>query len=53
MFHGINWGDAGAWAGAFLSLGSAIGYAAAHDWRRALYFFFACAITVTIAWPAR
>ena len=31
----VNWGDVGAWAGAMLSLGSAIGYAVAHDYRKA------------------
>ena len=34
-------------------LASAIGYAAVKDWRRALYFFFAFAITVVVIWPAR
>ena len=47
---GINWGDAGAWAGAILALASAIGYAIAHDWRRALYFFFAACITLVVIW---
>ena len=45
-----NWGDISAWAGALLSLSSAIGYAFAHDWRKALYFGFAFAITVTVIW---
>jgi hypothetical protein len=46
----LNWGEAGAWANAALSLASAVGYTLVHDWRRALYFLFAFAITVTIIW---
>jgi nitrate/nitrite transporter NarK len=48
MLSGVNWGQAGAWAGAFLSLGSAFGYALAKDYRRALYFFFAFCITCVV-----
>ena len=47
----MNWGNVGAWAGAGLALFSSIGYGFAGDIRRTLYFFFAFAITVTIAWP--
>lgn len=50
MFHGINWGVVGGWAGALLSLASAVGYAFQRDWRNALYFGFACAITVVVIW---
>jgi len=50
MFHGINWGEIMAWAGALLCFGSAIGYAVAHDYRRALYYTFAFAITVVVIW---
>jgi hypothetical protein len=50
MLSGVNWGNVVAWAGAFLSLGSAIGYAFAKDYRRALYFAFAFAITITVIW---
>jgi hypothetical protein len=46
----INWGQVIAWAGALLSLGAAIGYAVAKDWRHALYFFFAFCITVCVIW---
>ena len=48
MFHGINWGEVGAWAGAGLCIASAVGYAFAHDYRRALYYAFAFAITLTV-----
>ena len=44
----INWGQIVAWAGAFLSLGAAIGYTFAKDWRHALYFLFAAAITIVV-----
>ena len=37
----LNWGEIGAWAGAGLCIVSAIGYAVAHDYRRALYYAFA------------
>ena len=47
---GVNWGVVGGWAGALLSLGSAIGYAFQRDWRHALYFAFAFAITVVVIW---
>ena len=50
MFHGINWGNIGAWAGIALSAVSAIGYAFAGDIRRALYFFFAVCITAVVIW---
>jgi len=50
MFHGINWGVIGGWAGIGLSAASAIGYAFSGDVRRALYFFFACCITVCVVW---
>jgi len=46
----VNWGQISGWAGALLSLASAIGYAYAHDWRRALYFFFAFCITATVVY---
>lgn len=48
--NGVNWGVVGGWAGAVLSLISAIGYAYAKDWRHALYFFFAFCITVCVIW---
>lgn len=47
---GLNWGQISAWTGAWLSLASAIGYAAAHDYRKALYFALAFAITVVVIW---
>lgn len=46
----MNYGYAISWLGAALSLGAAIGYACAHDWRKALYFFFAFCITATVIW---
>ena len=46
----LNWGEIGAWAGAGLCVVSAVGYAVAHDYRRALYYAFACAITVVVIW---
>ncbi len=46
----MNWGNVIAWAGALLSLGSAVGYAFAHNWQKALYFLFAFCITVTVIW---
>jgi TPP-dependent pyruvate/acetoin dehydrogenase alpha subunit len=50
MFHGINWGTVGSWAGIGLGVISAVGYAFAHDYRRALYFTFGVAITLTVIW---
>ena len=46
----LNWGEVAAWAGIVLSLASALGYAAVHDVRRALYYLFAAAITLTVVW---
>ena len=46
----VNWGNVGAWAGITLGLISAIGYAFAHDYRRALYFTLGAAITMTVVW---
>ena len=46
----MNWGDIGAWSGVVLCVLSCIGYAFAHDTRRALYYFFAAAITITVIW---
>jgi hypothetical protein len=50
MSQGINWGDIGAWAGIALGVISAIGYAFAHDYRRALYFFFGVCITLCVVY---
>ena len=44
----MNWGQVIAWAGALLSLGASVGYFVAKDYRKALYFFFAFCITVTV-----
>lgn len=44
----MNIGQISAWAGALLSLASAVGYLCAKDYRRALYFLFVFAITVTV-----
>lgn len=46
----VNLGEVGAWAGIALGVVSAIGYAFAHDYRRALYFSFGVAITLTVIW---
>lgn len=46
----VNWGVLSSWAGAWLSLASAIGYFFAKDYRRALYFAFAFGITVVVIW---
>jgi TPP-dependent 2-oxoacid decarboxylase len=46
----LNWGEISAWGIIGLSFASAVGYAVAHDWRRALYFLFATCITLTVAW---
>lgn len=45
-----NWGEIGGWAGAILALASAVGYAFAHDLRRALYYLFAFGIGVVVIW---
>lgn len=44
----MNWGQVIAWAGALLSLGSAVGYFVAKDYRKSMYFLFALCITVTV-----
>jgi len=47
----MNWGF---YIGCFSVLQCAacsVGYAAARDWRHALYFLFAAAITATVIWP--
>lgn len=48
--HGVNWGFVGGWAGALLALGTSFGYLAMKDYRKALYFFFAFCINLTIVW---
>lgn len=49
----MNWGQIGGWAGALFALGTSVGYAYARDYRRALYFFFAFCITLTVVWPGK
>lgn len=46
----MNFGAVFAWTGIVLSSGAAVGYAAIHDWRRALYFFFGACITAVVTW---
>jgi hypothetical protein len=46
----VNWGQIIAIAGVVLSMGAAIGYACAKDYRHALYFFFGGCITVVAMW---
>lgn len=46
----VNWGQIIAWAGVTLSVGAAIGYAFARDYRHALYFALGAAITVVAMW---
>jgi hypothetical protein len=50
MLSGVNWGNVASWGGVMFGLASAIGYAFAQDWRRAIYFALAAAITVTVIW---
>jgi len=50
QIHNLNWGQIIAWAGILLSIGAAIGYAFARDWRHFLYFTFAAAITICVVW---
>jgi hypothetical protein len=50
MLHDINWGNVIAWSGVIQSTGAAIGYAFAKDYRHALYFLFAAAITLVVIW---
>lgn len=47
----MNWGSIVGWTGAFLSLGSSIGYFYVKDYRRGFYFLFGFAITICIVWP--
>jgi hypothetical protein len=46
----INWGEIASWGGIIFGLSSAIGYAVAHDYRRALYFTFGVCITLCVIW---
>jgi type IV secretory pathway VirB2 component (pilin) len=46
----VNWGNVAAYGGIAFGLATAIGYAFAHDWRRALYFFFGVCITLCVIW---
>jgi hypothetical protein len=44
----MNYGTAISWVSVVLCVGSSVGYFCAGDVRRALYFFFAACITVTV-----
>jgi hypothetical protein len=46
----MNWGAVIGWTGVAQCIAACIGYAFAHDMRRALYYLFAAAITVTVIW---
>lgn len=46
----MNWGKILGWAITALSLAASVGYLAVHDYRRALYYFFAACITATITY---
>ena len=46
----MNWGKILAWASIALCAGASIGYLCAGDHRRALYYFFAACITMTVSW---
>ena len=50
VLSSINWGEVGAWAGIVLGVISAIGYAVAQDYRRALYYTFGVCITLCVIW---
>lgn len=47
-FANINWGKTSAWTLVVFMLICSIGYAASKDYRRALYWFFAACVTVTV-----
>lgn len=44
----INWGKVFAWVLIVLMLACALGYALAKDYRKALYWFFAACVSVTV-----
>ncbi len=46
----MNWGSVIGWVGVAQCVAACIGYACTHDTRRALYYLFAAAITVTVIW---
>ena len=50
ILHSLNYGQIIAWSGIALSIGAAIGYAFARDWRHALYFAFAASIAIVVIW---
>ncbi len=47
----MNWGFYIGVFSVFQSVACAVGYAVVRDWRHALYFAFAAAITCTVIWP--
>lgn len=48
-----NWGLIIGWFGVVQCIACSVGFAFARDWRRALYYLFACAITLTVIWPTK
>lgn len=46
----MNWGDRIAFLNVLLSLGAALGFFCAADWRRGLYFSLGAAITGVATW---
>lgn len=44
----MNWGRIFGWALAGMTFACSVGYAFAHDWRRAIYFALCGAINVTV-----
>jgi len=46
----MNFGQLISWVGVLLNVGAAVGYCIARDYKRALYFFFAACITLTVIW---
>ena len=49
--NNMNWGRIIGWAIVALSAASSVGYLMAGNYRQALYFFFAAAITAVVNWP--
>ena len=47
----MNWGAVIGWTGVVQCIGACIGYACAHDTRRAMYYLFAAAITLVVIYP--
>jgi hypothetical protein len=48
MMTQLNWGKVMAWVLIAMMLLAAVGYAVARDYRKALYWFFAACVSVTV-----